>query len=207
MASSLVKNKGLTLVELLVASAVGLTGLAIVSSLFTVGIKTTSRLTTELSFVQELNDTARFIKDDARRAGYALDESVTGITTWAGTTDIMYISPTTDCIAYAYQYIDGTTSKVRYTSIYHKNSGTPQRGTVVLYSRNQDITDVPLNISSACTGGEAITDSKVVDVNNLSFNKNAVNYQVDFELAGRYLDDSTITETMQSVIKIRNWGG
>lgn len=206
MDSNLVKNKGLTLVELLVASAIGLTGLAIVSSLFMIGIKTASRLSTELRFIQELNDTARFIKDDARRAGYTIDENATGITTWSGTTEVVYISPSNDCIAYAYQFVEGSTSKVRYISIYHKLLSSQENGKVILYTRNQLLAEIPRNITTACSGGEAITDNKTVNVERLEFNKNIGNYQLGFRLSGRNSDDPTVVETIDSVIKIRNWG-
>ena len=61
-------NKGFSLVELLIASSVGLIAIGIVGSVFLSGYQAANKRSLELLLQQDVNDAFRLIKEDVLRA-------------------------------------------------------------------------------------------------------------------------------------------
>ncbi|HIF9341350.1 TPA: PilW family protein [Photobacterium damselae] len=63
-------NKGFSLIELLIASSVGIIAIGVVGSVFLSGYQAANKRSLELLLQQDVNDAFRLIKEDVLRAGY-----------------------------------------------------------------------------------------------------------------------------------------
>jgi len=173
LVSNLAKCRGLTLIELLVATTIGLLALTVMVSTFVTGTKTAVRITDSSYFSSEFYDVSRFILDDMRRAGYAIEGARTGLVRWAGATSELSILSSNQCIAYAYEFEDSGTEKVRYSSVYYYAAEQVIRLYTLEKSIPVAVVDVP-NVADACVigsgrTGEAITDNNSMPVKALTF--------------------------------------
>lgn len=169
--------KGVTLIESLVAMTIGILALSLMVSTFLSGTQTAARVTDGSYFFHEFYDVSRFILDDIRRAGYAIKGTREGQVKWAGAASGLEILESGQCIAYAYEFDDSGTEKVRYSTVYFFATGKAIR----LYTLEETIpvaaASVP-NVIEACgkggdRWGEAITDNKSMKVNALTFDGSA----------------------------------
>lgn len=149
-----IKQCGMTLIELMLACAMGAVLLMVLSSVFASGLNSASRIGLQLSFDSQLHDLGQFIRADLRRAGFSLEGENAGTVRWADAPQTVYVNATQDCIAYAYEFAEGGIEKVRFSSLYLN-----EEGELKLYTKQQSLAEPPKNIASACSGGEVITVS------------------------------------------------
>jgi len=186
LVSNLAKCRGLTLIELLVATTIGILALSVMVSTFLTGTKTAVRITDSSYFSSEFYDVSRFILDDMRRAGYAIEGARTGSVRWAGATSELSILSSNQCIAYAYEFDDSGTEMIRYSTVFYFAADKVIR----LYTLEKEIKDTTTlipNVTEACgkgdRWGEAITDNKSMQVKALTFDgTNAPLYEVDIQV-------------------------
>lgn len=109
---SLIKQSGISLIELLVSSSIGLIALGVVGSVFISGNKLASERTKELMLAQDINDAINLIKTDAQRAGYNSDN--TGSLVLSGSTSTIVVAPANDALSYIYEDEDNKWRVVRF---------------------------------------------------------------------------------------------
>ncbi|MGR5147632.1 PilW family protein [Photobacterium alginatilyticum] len=177
LALNLARCQGMTLIESLVAMAIGILALSLMVSTFLSGTQTAVRVTDGSYFFHEFYDVSRFILDDMRRAGYAIEGIREGQVKWAGAASELEVLEAGQCIAYAYEFEDSGVEKVRYSTVFYFADDKAIR----LYTLEEIIpvaaASVPNVTTEACgkgdRWGEAITDNKSMKVNALTFDGSA----------------------------------
>ncbi|PSU28092.1 PulJ/GspJ family protein [Photobacterium lutimaris] len=154
-----VKQSGMTLIELMLACAMGTVLLMVLSSVFANGLSTSSRISQQLSFDSHFHELNQFIRDDLRRAGFAIEGARAGAVKWEDSPQTVFVNAAWDCLAYAYEFTDGGTDKVRYSSLY-----LDENSELILYTKEQNTTELPKNIANACSGGEVISVSSEIQL-------------------------------------------
>ncbi|BAX52060.1 hypothetical protein PDPUS_1_00686 [Photobacterium damselae subsp. piscicida] len=104
-------NKGFSLIELLIASSVGIIAIGVVGSVFLSGYQAANKRSLELLLQQDVNDAFRLIKEDVLRAGYV--SSGSSSLKLSGANNIVYVNPDNNCLAYVYHSADG----LRYNEV------------------------------------------------------------------------------------------
>lgn len=199
MVMSYVRNAmGFSLIELLVASAIGLTLLMTVSSVFITGYTFVAQRSLQLMLAQDANDVLRMMKEDVHRAGYVSGASSSFVL--SGTMKTIYLnSPSAGkptCIAYGYD--DGENE--HYRSYYLDNQ------TLRVFSTKSSV----LTAAGACKGGQSALNEKQIKVTKFEVDEKvlsstAVTSQyLTINLGVSTLDDS-ISAAKSVQVKIRNW--
>ncbi|MCQ1061362.1 hypothetical protein LRP52_49015 [Photobacterium sp. ZSDE20] len=131
----------------------------VLSSVFANGFSTSNRITQQLNFDSQFHDLNQFIRNDLRRAGFAIEGTRAGAVKWKDSPQTVFVNAARDCLAYAYEYTDGGVDKVHYSSLYLNDSSE-----LKLYTKQKSITEPPKNITAACTGGEVISVSSEIQL-------------------------------------------
>lgn len=154
-----VKQSGMTLIELMLACAMGAALLMVLSSVFANGLSTSSRISQQLNFDSQFHELNQFIRTDLRRAGFAIEGTRAGSVKWEGSPQTVFVNAAQDCLAYAYELTDSGVDNVRYSSLYLNENSE-----LKLYTKQQSITATPKNLAAACIGGEVISVSSEVQL-------------------------------------------
>ncbi|ELI6450139.1 prepilin-type N-terminal cleavage/methylation domain-containing protein [Photobacterium damselae] len=193
-----IKNNGFSLIELLIASSIGLIAIGVVGSVFLSGYKSASQRSLELLLQQDVNDALSLIKQDILRAGYQSGASSSYIV--SGATGIITLSPSISnatCITYAYH--DGV--KQYYRSFYLNKVQV-----LKLYST----TSSGVNILNACDNGQSVLDQNQIEVKEFSIveqslsSASATSKLLTIKLAAK-IKSSAVSTTKSIQIKTRNW--
>lgn len=202
-----IKNNGFSLIELLIASSIGLIAIGVVGSVFLSGYKSASQRSLELLLQQDVNDALSLIKQDILRAGYQSGASSSYIV--SGATDIVTLSklgPGEQCISYA--YYDGSVQYLR--SFYSKDGIDSERNGVsglYLYST----TNPDRDSDNFCNGGESILDKNVIEVKEFSIaeqslsSASATSKLLTIKLVAHLRANPSISTAKSIQIKTRNW--
>ncbi|MCG9707002.1 PilW family protein [Photobacterium damselae] len=201
-----IKNNGFSLIELLIASSIGLIAIGVVGSVFLSGYKSASQRSLELLLQQDVNDALSLLKEDILRAGYNKDKNTSYIV--SGATEIVTIDtskPTKHCISYAYH--DGTVQHLRsfYTKMDEDSEDNDVR-VLRLYST----TNPDRDSDDFCNGGESILDKNVIEVKEFSIveqslsSASATSQLLTIKLAAK-IKSSAVSTTKSIQIKTRNW--
>ncbi|HIF9219395.1 TPA: PilW family protein [Photobacterium damselae] len=201
-----IKNNGFSLIELLIASSIGLIAIGVVGSVFLYGYKSASQRSLELLLQQDVNDALSLLKEDILRAGYNKDKNTSYIV--SGATEIVTIDtskPTKHCISYAYH--DGTVQHLRsfYTKMDEDSEDNDVR-VLRLYST----TNPDRDSDDFCNGGESILDKNVIEVKEFSIveqslsSASATSKLLTIKLAAK-IKSSAVSTTKSIQIKTRNW--
>ncbi|MEJ2764340.1 hypothetical protein VV869_10305 [Photobacterium sp. MCCC 1A19761] len=159
------RARGMTLIELVVATALGVPVLLMLTTAFASGSKSASRINEELYVYTEFHELSQLITGDLRRAGYSLEGQRAGDVKWPGVADPVSVNSAKDCIAYAYEFEDSGPQR-RYTTIYRD---TESPGVINYYTKQLSI-GAPLPAGAApCQGGETVIDSHLITVTELQF--------------------------------------
>ncbi len=207
------KNKGFSLIELIIASSIGLLAIGIVGSVFLSGYNTANKRSLELMLQQDVNDVLYLIKQDIVRAGYNSDSDssyiisgASNIVTLWDTTSSSSLSTDADCITYAYH--DG--NKQYLNSIYTK-SGKNSSGHSVKILRYYSTTSSGVDITQKCKDGESALDQNMINVTYFSVNESilssssATSRLLTINLAASLEKNSSISTAKSVQVKIRNW--
>ncbi|USR77822.1 prepilin-type N-terminal cleavage/methylation domain-containing protein [Photobacterium damselae] len=189
--------KGFSLIELLIASSVGLIAIGVVGSVFLSGYQAANKRSLELLLEQDVNDAFRLIKEDILRAGYV--SSGSSSLKLSGASNIVYVSAAKSCIAYAYHSSDG----LRYNE--------------VMYNQNEKklvyrVSSAVKTIATVCNpkGAYSLIYDKQISVNQFDIENtpissaSATSQLLTIKLAAK-IKSSAVSTTKSIQIKTRNW--
>lgn len=192
-------NKGFSLIELLVASAVGLTLLAVVGSVFINGYTFALTRSLQLMLAQDVNDALKMMKEDIQRAGYVSGGTSSFLV--GGATKTVYLKPVsagnpTICMMYGYN--DG--SDTHFKTYYSENNR------LNIYATASSI----LTTADACKKGQSLLNENQMKVTHFEViektlsSSSTTSQYFTINLAVSTLDD-TLSTAKSVQVKVRNW--
>ncbi|MDG2848918.1 pilus assembly protein PilW [Vibrio parahaemolyticus] len=205
------KQKGASLVEFMIASALGLISLATVGSIYVSGKRVIMERSKELMLLQNSESVVQMLKSDIQRAGF--DGNDGHSIKISGSANTIYTLDDVDrgLIAYAY-YIGVSGSAPLYKNVaYEQRVNTPE-SLFVCEKKQITIWDVNDVVNLAGTGScNTLFDKKVIHVNRFDLaselleSTDAKSALVTITL-GTELKDATDIRTQQSFTAMqRNW--
>lgn len=205
------KQKGASLVEFMIASALGLISLATVGSIYVSGQRVIMERSKELMLLQNSESVLQMLKSDIQRAGF--DGNDGHSIKISGSANTIYTLDDVDrgLIAYAY-YIGVSGSAPLYKNVaYEQRVNTPE-SLFVCEKKQITIWDVNDVVNLAGTGScNTLFDKKVIHVNRFDLaselleSTDAKSALVTITL-GTELKDATDIRTQQSFTTMqRNW--
>ncbi|HHG3532033.1 TPA: PilW family protein [Vibrio parahaemolyticus] len=205
------KQKGASLVEFMIASALGLISLATVGSIYVSGQRVIMERSKELMLLQNSESVVQMLKSDIQRAGF--DGNDGHSIKISGSANTIYTLDNVDrgLIAYAY-YIGVSGSAPLYKNVaYEQRVNTPE-SLFVCEKKQITIWDVNDVVNLAGTGScNTLFDKKVIHVNRFDLaselleSTDAKSALVTITL-GTELKDATDIRTQQSFTAMqRNW--
>ncbi|HCM1314226.1 PilW family protein [Vibrio parahaemolyticus] len=205
------KQKGASLVEFMIASALGLISLATVGSIYVSGQRVIMERSKELMLLQNSESVVQMLKSDMQRAGF--DGNDGHSIKISGSANTIYTLDDVDrgLIAYAY-YIGVSGSAPLYKNVaYEQRVNTPE-SLFVCEKKQITIWDVNDVVNLAGTGScNTLFDKKVIHVNRFDLaselleSTDAKSALVTITL-GTELKDATDIRTQQSFTTMqRNW--
>ncbi|EJM7853703.1 pilus assembly protein PilW [Vibrio parahaemolyticus] len=205
------KQKGASLVEFMIASALGLISLATVGSIYVSGQRVIMERSKELMLLQNSESVVQMLKSDIQRAGF--DGNDGHSIKISGSANTIYTLDDVDrgLIAYAY-YIGVSGSAPLYKNVaYEQRVNTPE-SLFVCEKKQITIWDVNDVVNLAGTGScNTLFDKKVIHVNRFDLaselleSTDAKSALVTITL-GTELKDATDIRTQQSFAAMqRNW--
>lgn len=205
------KQKGASLVEFMIASALGLISLATVGSIYVSGQRVIMERSKELMLLQNSESVVQVLKSDIQRAGF--DGNDGNSIKISGSANTIYTLDDVDrgLIAYAY-YIGVSGSAPLYKNVaYEQRVNTPE-SLFVCEKKQITIWDVNDVVNLAGTGScNTLFDKKVIHVNRFDLaselleSTDAKSALVTITL-GTELKDATDIRTQQSFTAMqRNW--
>ncbi|MDG2648201.1 pilus assembly protein PilW [Vibrio parahaemolyticus] len=205
------KQKGASLVEFMIASALGLISLATVGSIYVSGQRVIMERSKELMLLQNSESVVQMLKSDMQRAGF--DGNDGHSIKISGSANTIYTLDDVDrgLIAYAY-YIGVSGSAPLYKNVaYEQRVNTPE-SLFVCEKKQITIWDVNDVVNLAGTGScNTLFDKKVIHVNRFNLaselleSTDAKSALVTITL-GTELKDATDIRTQQSFTAMqRNW--
>ncbi|HCG8094949.1 pilus assembly protein PilW [Vibrio parahaemolyticus] len=205
------KQKGASLVEFMIASALGLISLATVGSIYVSGQRVIMERSKELMLLQNSESVVQMLKSDIQRAGF--DGNDGNSIKISGSANTIYTLDDVDrgLIAYAY-YIGVSGSAPLYKNVaYEQRVNTPE-SLFVCEKKQITIWDVNDVVNLAGTGScNTLFDKKVIHVNRFDLaselleSTDAKSALVTITL-GTELKDATDIRTQQSFTAMqRNW--
>ncbi|WP_408900410.1 PilW family protein [Photobacterium piscicola] len=191
-------NQGFSLIELLIASSVGLIAIGVVGSVFLSGYQAANKRSLELLLEQDVNDAFRLIKEDVLRAGYV--SSGASSLKLSGASNVVYVNPENNCLAYAYDSPDGR----RYNELMYN-----EQDKKLVYRVSSAIK----TISTACNPTDAyslIYDKQIYvnqfDIENKPISSaSATSQLIKITLAAHLKNDDAVSTAKSIQIKARNW--
>ncbi|MBE4102278.1 pilus assembly protein PilW [Vibrio parahaemolyticus] len=205
------KQKGASLVEFMIASALGLISLATVGSIYVSGQRVIMERSKELMLLQNSESVVQMLKSDIQRAGF--DGNDGHSIKISGSANTIYTLDDVDrgLIAYAY-YIGVSGSAPLYKNVaYEQRVNTPE-SLFVCEKKQITIWDVNDVVNLAGTGScNTLFDKKVIHVNRFDLaselleSTDAKSALVTITL-GTELKDATDIRSQQSFTTMqRNW--
>ncbi|HHE1264324.1 TPA: PilW family protein [Vibrio parahaemolyticus] len=205
------KQKGASLVEFMIASALGFISLATVGSIYVSGQRVIMERSKELMLLQNSESVVQMLKSDIQRAGF--DGNDGHSIKISGSANTIYTLDDVDSglIAYAY-YIGVSGSAPLYKNVaYEQRVNTPE-SLFVCEKKQITIWDVNDVVNLAGTGScNTLFDKKVIHVNRFDLaselleSTDAKSALVTITL-GTELKDATDIRTQQSFTAMqRNW--
>jgi type IV pilus assembly protein PilW len=199
------KQKGLTLIELMIAMVIGLLIVGTVITIFITNVRSNRDNVAMIKLNQELRGAMTFISDELKRSGYndgLYEAYLAELEINDADTPPDYISDD-DCIRYAYQAPSvSAASVVPPTSIYGFRFDTGAKE--IKWGANA---------TDACNFGESITDKNLVEITNFDIKLLPVEFssagdvmQVEVTIEGNIELSGNITATrnISEIIRVRN---
>ncbi|HIF9058452.1 TPA: PilW family protein [Photobacterium damselae] len=193
--------KGFSLIELLIASSVGLIAIGIVGSVFLSGYKMTNQRSLELLLEQDVSDAFRLIKEDILRAGY-VSSGTNSLRLYQGNgvslaDNIIYTED--GCLGYTYQDNEG----VQQYNVFYLDSNLIRYKSV----SSSVTTDEICNISNAYSllYQEQILVTKFEVESKSISSASATSQLISIKLAAEIKNNSVVSTAKSIQIKTRNW--
>ncbi|MGF1723143.1 PilW family protein [Photobacterium nomapromontoriensis] len=198
---SLTKQCGFSLIELLIASAMGIVLLTLVGSVFLSGQTFALERSKQLMLAQDLNDAIRLIKTDAQRAGYNSNNS--GSLVLSGALSTLHVAD--NRLSYIYEDENNKWRIVEY-----RVSGAST--TLQMCEDIKDKGSIPIPVSASCGPG---TVSSLIDPTYFSLSdftltptqlvtSSATSTLLNISITAS-LANSGYSKTVSTTIKARNW--
>ncbi|PST95341.1 PilW family protein [Photobacterium iliopiscarium] len=204
-------NQGFSLIELLIASSVGLIAIGIVGSVFLSGYQAANKRSLELLLQQDVNDAFRLIKEDVLRAGYVSSGGNTlrlllpnGV---SKADNVVYVNTTEDCLAYTYQNEDGLQI---YNSAFLKEINVDGKKINVL---KYNSASAAISTDEICeiSGASSLLYEKQIAVSKFKIehkeisSASATSQLIKITLAAHLKNDDSVSTAKSIQIKTRNW--
>ncbi|MGF1754578.1 pilus assembly protein PilW [Vibrio makurazakiensis] len=190
------KQKGATLVEMVIASSLGLVAIVGVGSIFLSGQKISNEKGKQLLLLQQVSGALQYFKQDLQRAGY--DGGNGNSLTLSGTSDIIYVAPDFHSVAYAYTH--GT--QVRNVAFVFDS------GAIKVCDRPST---APKTVSQAVSGCSSIFEPNQITVTNFLIQTSHVatssvsSGMTTLSIAAELASDASVTYSTSVDIQHRSW--
>lgn len=204
------RQRGASLVELLIASMLGLAAIGTVGSVFVTGQKLVAENAKSLMLVQNLSSAMQQIKEDAQRAGF--DGIGSSSLMISGAANIVHTE--SDLIGYVYRVASSGTSALRHVVYKRESSAVSTQGDSLKICEKHSST--LLTVSAAATSGTGgncfnLFDTKQISVTAFDFSTSQVegssskSQWVTVSVDGHLVDDPTISYQASIQMMQRNW--
>lgn len=212
------RQKGFTLVEMMVSSAIGLIAMSGVVSMFAASVKSSSDGLKRVRLNQELRAIMDVMVRDIRRAGYW--RNADGIT--ANPFSTLFVSNDKQCVTYRYDAVDivppalpDPTDNANNFGFKFQNNGIKYRTKSVTCDKNKDwtfisdvnaikITDLNLQLNTTCTNLSALVNTDCETNAPGAGDTVSYMYMLDISLTGELTSDNTVSYTLTDTVSIRN---
>ncbi|SBS62201.1 PilW family protein [Vibrio atlanticus] len=198
---SLRKQKGASLIELMVASVIGVFAISIIGSVFITGHRIAQDKGIELLLLQNLTSTIQIMKEDIQRAGY--DGSNGESLKLSGAVNTINVSAGVE-VGFVY-FKEGSTDGKNYRNIVYKKEGTRlkicEKGVLTpvgILSHDQVSLCYSLFDDSIISVDDLSISSHVLSKNGVSTTLTDVNIIASIPSAG-------ISKSVAITVKQRNW--
>lgn len=185
------KQQGVSLIEMMVASAISIVAIIAVGSVFLSGQKLATERTQRLLVIQGVNEALRYIKEDAQRAGF--NGSQGNSLMLSGANNV--ISTSSSSLAYTYKKPNGEYTQVAFALGDSK----------LKICENTD----PFPITNICTPSQSLLDQHRLTVDSFVVTEDPLGSSVSSALITISLQasllDGSHTQTLSTKIKQRNW--
>ena len=195
------KQRGTSLIELMVASVIGIFAISIMGSVFIAGQRTAKDKGIELLLLQNLTSTMQVMKEDIQRAGY--DGSNGYSIKLSGATDTIQVS---GGVAVGFVYFrEGSSASKDHRHIVYRKNGTRlqicEKGTLVgedLLSFNEVTGCYSLFDDSLIEVDAFSVDAHLLEQNSIKTTLTDINITASIPTAG-------VTKSVSVSVKQRNW--
>lgn len=195
-------QKGISLVEMMIASAIGLIILMAVVSVFISNQKIAIERSQKLLVLQSINDAMRYIKDDIRRAGFHGDSGRSY--TLSGAESVIEVTSTS--LTYGYQtHLSGTVPMYKQMSFIYR----PHKKEVRVCDRAELTVQRILPCGTKKNPSFSLFDEKRINVDRFEIERQNLGSAVSSALytitMKASLLDGSHPQTLSTQIKQRNW--
>jgi len=206
------RQRGASLVELLIASIMGVMAIGVIGTVFTSGQKLATERGKQLLLAQNLSSTLLQIKEDIHRAGF---NGIAAIPAQlSGATSHLYIDNELGVLGYVYRIASTGSASFRNVVYKREESETIELGDSLKLCEKH--TSEPLSISSASSSGLGgycfnLFNPKQISVTEFSLNKEVVKggeaetLMVTISIHAHLLSDTEITYQSNLTVLLRNW--
>jgi len=189
------KQSGLTLIEMMIAMVLGLFVTAVIITVFSTNVRSSTESIKMIRLNQELRGAMTFMVDELKRTGYSQDSEVSDFIDSLNRVN-------TTCILYSYDETPNGTQSNSEKFGFRLNNSQIQWGT---------------STDSSCTFGTAsdlITESNIASIVTLDFTTNTINiggtdvHEIQITLVGETTlphDDDPIKREIVQTVRIRNY--
>jgi type IV pilus assembly protein PilW len=214
--NNLNSNKGFTLIELMIAMAIGL---LLVSAVITLYVSMSSSNIDYLKSIRlnhELRSAMNLMVRDIRRAGHNQDAATESV---AATSINPFSNSSASTVQATVLSVTGASTADRTISFSYDSDDDANIDTfgyrlnivggigAIQYCSNDTTTT-----GVACTNWEDLTDSNLIDIDNLDFEQDTLSVaggvftirQVTITVTGHLISDTDFSKTLSEVVKIRN---
>ncbi|NOH26272.1 PilW family protein [Vibrio europaeus] len=203
---------GASLVELLIASIMGVMAIGVIGSVFISGQKLATERGKQLLLAQNLSSTLLQIKEDIHRAGF--NGVATTPALLSGATSHLYIDNELGVLGYVYRIASTGSASFRNTVYKREESETTELGDSLKLCEKH--TSEPLSISSASSSGLGgycfnLFNPKQISVTEFYLNKEIVKggeaetRMVTISIHAHLVTDAEITYQANVTTLLRNW--
>ncbi|CAE6887834.1 PilW family protein [Vibrio alginolyticus] len=204
------RQRGGSLVELLIASLLGLIALGIVGNVFISGKRTAAERGKELLLLQNMTSVMQQMKEDMLRAGFNGISS--GSVTLSGASYAIYSQTSPDMLGFVYRVTSAGVNT--YRSVVYKHQ--PQSGAADLLQLCEKSSPTPLTPASAADSGylgvcfnvfdptQITVDSFTVSMVNTTNNSISSAFSV-VSMGASLFNDPNVNHIMAIKAQQRNW--